>query len=100
MIVLFVLWQVKEDQMVLSHTPLKMFNSLHDKHVLVSGQQNIKEILQRYPFGFFVFGEKLSLIVFLKSSFALILSWSSYCIKYLHQLQAWSVNIVVSYANS
>ena len=100
MIVLFVLWQVKEDQMVLSHTPLKMFNSLHDKHVLVSGQQNIKEILRRYPFGFFVFGEKLSLIVFLKSSVALLLSWSSYRIKYLHQLQAWSVNIVVSYANS
>ena len=36
--------------MVLSHTPLKMFNWLHNKHVLVSGQQNIKEIVQRYPF--------------------------------------------------
>lgn len=68
----FYLWQVKEDQMVLSHTPLKMFNWLHDKHVLVSGQQNIKEILQRYPFGFFVFMEKMSLIAFIKSSFALI----------------------------
>ena len=78
--------------MVLSHTPLKMFNSLHDKHVLVSGQENIKEILQRYPFGFFVFGEKLSLVVFLKSSFALILSWLSYRFEYLHQLPAWSVN--------
>ncbi|XP_015767193.1 PREDICTED: cat eye syndrome critical region protein 5-like [Acropora digitifera] len=43
-------FEVKEDQMVLSHTPLKMFNALHDKHVLVSGQQNIKEILQSYGF--------------------------------------------------
>lgn len=43
-------FEVKEDQMVLSHTPLKMFTALHDKHVLVSGQQNIKEILQSYGF--------------------------------------------------
>ena len=36
--------------MVLSHTPLKMFDWLHNKHVLVSAQGNIKEILQGYPF--------------------------------------------------
>ena len=35
--------------MVLSHTPLKMFDWLHNKHVLVSGQLNIKEIVKGYP---------------------------------------------------
>ncbi|XP_068693452.1 haloacid dehalogenase-like hydrolase domain-containing 5 [Montipora foliosa] len=43
-------FEVREDQMVLSHTPLKMFNWLHKKHVLISGQQNIKEIIQGYGF--------------------------------------------------
>lgn len=36
--------------MILSHTPLKMFDWLHNKHVLVSGQGSAKEILQEYPF--------------------------------------------------
>ena len=36
--------------MVLSHTPLKMYDWLHHKNILVSGQQNIKEIVQGYPF--------------------------------------------------
>lgn len=36
--------------MILSHTPLKMFDWLHNKHVLVSGQGSAKEILEEYPF--------------------------------------------------
>lgn len=43
-------FEVKEEQMVLSHTPLKMYDWLHHKNVLVSGQQNIKEIVQGYGF--------------------------------------------------
>jgi len=43
-------FEVQEEQMVLSHTPLKMFDWLHNKHVLVSAQGNIKEILQGYGF--------------------------------------------------
>ena len=39
--------------MVLSHTPLKMFDWLHNKHVLVSGQLNIKEIVKGYPCMFY-----------------------------------------------
>ena len=35
--------------MVLSHTPLKMFDWLFNKRVLISGQQDIKEIVQGYP---------------------------------------------------
>ena len=42
--------QVREEQMVLSHTPLKMFDWFFNKHVLISGQQDIKEIVQGYPF--------------------------------------------------
>lgn len=43
-------FEVQEEQMVLSHTPLKMFDWLHNKHVLVSAQGNMKEILQGYGF--------------------------------------------------
>ncbi|CAH3138519.1 unnamed protein product [Pocillopora meandrina] len=43
-------FEVREDQMILSHTPLKMFDWLHNKHVLVSGQGSAKEILQEYGF--------------------------------------------------
>lgn len=43
-------FEVREEQMVLSHTPLKMFDWLHNKHVLVSGQLNIKEIVKGYGF--------------------------------------------------
>lgn len=43
-------FEVREEQMILSHTPLKMFDWLHNKHVLVSGQGRVKEILQEYGF--------------------------------------------------
>ena len=45
-----IFFKVREEQMILSHTPLKMFDWLHNKHVLVSGQGRVKEILQEYPF--------------------------------------------------
>ena len=44
--------------MVLSHTPLKMIDWLHNKHVLVSGQQNIKEIVKGYPCIFYSLYQK------------------------------------------
>ena len=35
-------FQIHPDQVVMSHSPLKMFPQFHDKHVLVSGQGPIK----------------------------------------------------------
>ena len=42
--------QVKEDQVILSHSPLKMFRQLLDKHVLVSGQGPTTEIAKHLGF--------------------------------------------------
>ncbi|XP_041348501.1 haloacid dehalogenase-like hydrolase domain-containing 5 [Gigantopelta aegis] len=36
--------QVSQDQVVMSHSPVKMFTQFHEKHVLVSGQGPIHEI--------------------------------------------------------
>lgn len=36
--------QVVADQVVMSHSPLKMFQQFHDKHILVSGQGPVLEI--------------------------------------------------------
>jgi len=36
--------QVTADQVVMSHSPLKMFNQFHDKHILVSGQGPVLDI--------------------------------------------------------
>ncbi|RUS84894.1 hypothetical protein EGW08_007363, partial [Elysia chlorotica] len=42
--------EVSEDQVVLSHSPLKMFCQFHDKHVLISGQGPIAEIAANIGF--------------------------------------------------
>ncbi|XP_078596720.1 haloacid dehalogenase-like hydrolase domain-containing 5 [Branchiostoma floridae x Branchiostoma japonicum] len=42
--------QVDPEQVVLSHSPLKMFRQFHDKHVLVSGQGPIIEIAKNLGF--------------------------------------------------
>ncbi|KAK0045729.1 cat eye syndrome critical region protein 5 [Biomphalaria pfeifferi] len=42
--------QVTEDQVVMSHSPLKMFRQFHDKHVLVNGQGPVKAIAQNIGF--------------------------------------------------
>ncbi|CAL1537490.1 unnamed protein product [Lymnaea stagnalis] len=42
--------EVSEDQVVMSHSPLKMFRQFHDKHVLVNGQGPIKEIAHNIGF--------------------------------------------------
>ncbi|GFO06311.1 cat eye syndrome critical region protein 5 [Plakobranchus ocellatus] len=42
--------EVSEEQVVLSHSPLKMFRQFHDKHVLVSGQGPIAEIAANIGF--------------------------------------------------
>jgi len=36
--------EVTEDQVVMSHSPLRMFSQFHDMHILVNGQGPIKEI--------------------------------------------------------
>lgn len=40
----FCLFQVTPEQVILSHSPLKMFRQFHDRHVLVCGQGPIYEI--------------------------------------------------------
>lgn len=42
--------EVTEDQVVMSHSPLKMFSQFHDMHILVNGQGPIKEIAQGLGF--------------------------------------------------
>ncbi|XP_075066820.1 haloacid dehalogenase-like hydrolase domain-containing 5 [Mixophyes fleayi] len=37
-------FEVSSDQVILSHSPLRMFNRFHDKRVLVSGQGRVEEI--------------------------------------------------------
>ena len=41
---------MKEEQVVMSHSPLKMFRQFHDKHVLINGQGPVKEIAQNLGF--------------------------------------------------
>lgn len=41
--------QIAPEQVVLSHSPLQMFRSLHDKCVLVSGQGPVRDIATTYP---------------------------------------------------
>ncbi|XP_076448617.1 haloacid dehalogenase-like hydrolase domain-containing 5 [Babylonia areolata] len=41
---------VEEEQVVMSHSPLKMFRQFHDKHVLINGQGPVKEIAQNLGF--------------------------------------------------
>ena len=42
--------EVAEDQVVMSHSPLKMFREYHERHVLVVGQGPIKEIARNLGF--------------------------------------------------
>ncbi|XP_033647452.1 haloacid dehalogenase-like hydrolase domain-containing 5 [Asterias rubens] len=42
--------KIHPDQVVMSHSPLKMFPQFHDNHVLVSGQGPIKEIAKYLGF--------------------------------------------------
>ncbi|CAG2053428.1 unnamed protein product [Timema podura] len=42
--------KISEDQVVMAHSPLKMFHQYHDKHVLVSGQGPIVEIAKNLGF--------------------------------------------------
>lgn len=38
------------DQVVMSHSPLKMLKQFHDKHILVSGQGAVMEIAKALGF--------------------------------------------------
>lgn len=42
--------QIVADQVVMSHSPLKMFKQFHDKHILVSGQGPVVEIAKGLGF--------------------------------------------------
>ena len=42
-------FQVKPEQVVLSHSPMRLYKSLHEKFVLVLGQQNIHATAYSYP---------------------------------------------------
>lgn len=42
--------QILADQVVMSHSPLKMFQQFHDKHVLVSGQGPVLDIARGLGF--------------------------------------------------
>ncbi|KAF4533280.1 hypothetical protein B566_EDAN010515 [Ephemera danica] len=41
---------INEDQVVMAHSPLRMFQQYHDKHMLISGQGPIKEIAKYLGF--------------------------------------------------
>ena len=41
---------ISEDQVVMSHSPLKMFTEFHDKHVLVTGQGPVEHIAKSLGF--------------------------------------------------
>lgn len=47
--VIFIL-QIHPEQMIMSHSPLKMFQQFHDKTVLVSGQGPVREIAKNLGF--------------------------------------------------
>ena len=42
--------EITEDQVVMSHSPLRMFKEYHNKHVLVVGQGPVKEIAAHLGF--------------------------------------------------
>lgn len=42
-------FQITQDQVIMSHSPLRMFKKFHDKCVLVSGQGPVLEIAKKYP---------------------------------------------------
>ncbi|GAB1609724.1 haloacid dehalogenase-like hydrolase domain-containing 5 [Argonauta hians] len=58
--------QVQPDQVVMSHSPLKMFRQFHDKHVLVSGQGPVLEIAKNLGF------TKITTIETLRQTFPLL----------------------------
>lgn len=41
--------QVSAEQVIMSHSPLRVFPQFHHKHVLVSGQGPVVEIAKMYP---------------------------------------------------
>ncbi|XP_003707869.1 haloacid dehalogenase-like hydrolase domain-containing 5 [Megachile rotundata] len=43
-------YEVKESQVIMAHSPLKLFDHFHDKQVLISGQGPIKEIAKELGF--------------------------------------------------
>lgn len=48
-----ILPQISQDQVMMSHSPLRMFRKYHDKCVLVSGQGPVLDIAKKYPFSLF-----------------------------------------------
>jgi ribonucleotide monophosphatase NagD (HAD superfamily) len=54
--------QVHEEQVVMAHSPLKMFQQYHNKRVLISGQGPIVEIAKNLGFSKIVTIEELRCI--------------------------------------
>lgn len=42
-------FQVSPDQVMLSHSPLRMFTQFHNMRVLVSGQGPVEDVAHKYP---------------------------------------------------
>lgn len=47
---IFIFLKVKPEQVVLSHSPMRLYKDLLDMFVLVLGQQNTSAIAKSYPF--------------------------------------------------
>lgn len=47
-------YQITMDQVMMSHSPLRMFKKYHDKCVLVSGQGPVLDIAKKYLFEIYV----------------------------------------------
>lgn len=47
---IIILPQISQDQVMMSHSPLRMFRKYHDKCVLVSGQGPVLDIAKKYLF--------------------------------------------------
>ncbi|XP_007896837.1 haloacid dehalogenase-like hydrolase domain-containing 5 [Callorhinchus milii] len=58
--------EVSQDQVMLSHSPLRMFRDFHNKNVLVSGQGHVEEIARNLGF------ERVITIEMLREAFPLL----------------------------
>jgi ribonucleotide monophosphatase NagD (HAD superfamily) len=84
--------QVHEEQVVMAHSPLRMFQQYHNKHVLISGQGPIVEIAKNLGF------KKIVTIDEMRCTFPMldavdhkrrisVVSFITICtVKYLHNL--------------
>ena len=58
-IFIYFLLQISSDQVVLSHSPLRILSALHDKQVVVCGQGPVSDIAKMYSFFLILFTSQL-----------------------------------------